>query len=172
MSAPPAGPAGRSILVLTFRWPPQGGGGVQRTLKFVKYLSRLGWAPVVHTVSNPFTDLWDPGLGDEVPPGVPVYRTPTVEIESIESGISRLGKRVRVLLRGKAKAKSPSRDAAAGAAKADVAARPVPAGSAAGSAVVGEREARLARGGRFAKLQDFAWARLLVPDPQVVWLPG
>ncbi|MFM7736716.1 MAG: glycosyltransferase, partial [Alphaproteobacteria bacterium] len=28
------------------------------------------------------------------------------------------------------------------------------------------------RGGRFAKLQDFAWARLLVPDPQVVWLPG
>lgn len=176
MSAPPAGPAGRSILVLTFRWPPQGGGGVQRTLKFAKYLSRLGWSPVVHTVSNPFTDLWDPGLGKEVPPGLPVYRTPTVEIESIESGISLLGKRAIALLRGKS-TRSPeggkTREAPPGRAAAATPARGATAGATGGMpAVVGEREARLARGGRLARIQDFVWARLLVPDPQVVWLPG
>jgi len=168
VSEPPAGPAGRSILVLTFRWPPQGGGGVQRTLKFVKYLSRLGWDPVVHTVSNPFTDLWDPGLGDEVPPGVAVYRTPTVEVEAIETGLSRLGGRVRGLLRG-----ARGRGGAAERRREDAKPARTPTTTApAAGAVVGEREARLARGGRLARLQDLAWGRLLVPDPQIVWLPG
>ena len=168
MSAPPAGPAGRSILVLTFRWPPQGGGGVQRTLKFVKYLARLGWDPVVHTVSNPFTDLWDPGLGAEVPPSVAVYRTPTVEVEAIEAGISRLGRRARSVLRGR---RGPDASTRSARPRADAA--PSPATTAGPApAVVGEREARLARGGRLARLQDFVWGRLLVPDPQVAWLPA
>ncbi|MBU6281016.1 glycosyltransferase [bacterium] len=174
MSVPPAGPAGRSILVLTFRWPPQGGGGVQRTLKFVKYLARLGWDPVVHTVSNPFTDLWDPGLGGEVPGGVPVYRTPTIEIEAVETGISRLGGRLRGLLRrerararrGPGGAGAPGGSPPATAGSEPKPSAPVP------TKIVGEREARLARGGRMARLQDFVWGRLLVPDPQVAWLPG
>ena len=186
MNPPPASPAGRTVLVLTFRWPPQGGGGVQRTLKFVKYISRLGWSPVVHTVSNPFTDLWDPGLGSEVPPTVAVYRTPTVEFESIESGISRLGGRARALLRGRKSAqKAPSRaPAEAGAAPVASSAGGARVGPtvgdprregptpAAAAIVVGERAARLSRGGRLARVQDFVWSRLLVPDPQVVWLPG
>src|SRR5678815_2823742 len=37
----------RKVLVLAYRFPPQGGGGVQRTLKFVKYLPQQGWLPIV-----------------------------------------------------------------------------------------------------------------------------
>ena len=52
----------RPMLVLAYRFPPQGGGGVQRTLKFVKYLPQHGWLPIVHTVSNPFWPLRDESL--------------------------------------------------------------------------------------------------------------
>lgn len=151
---------------------------MQRTLKFVKYLSRLGWDPVVHTVTNPFTDLWDPGLGQEIPPGVAVYSTPTVEIEAIESGISRLGGRLRGMLRGargsKGRAGETLSRPSEGVTGTGTSTSRAPASKppAASPSIVGEREARLARGGRLARLQDLVWGQLLVPDPQVIWLPG
>ena len=52
----------RKVLVLAYRFPPQGGGGVQRTLKFVKYLPQQGWLPIVQTVGNPYWPLQDPTL--------------------------------------------------------------------------------------------------------------
>jgi glycosyltransferase involved in cell wall biosynthesis len=48
---------------------------VQRTLKFVKYLSCYGWQPVVLTVKNPDSDYFDPTLFDDVPQGTVVRRT-------------------------------------------------------------------------------------------------
>ena len=43
----------RRVLVLAYYFPPVGGAGVQRTLKFVKYLSALGWdAAVISTRSR------------------------------------------------------------------------------------------------------------------------
>jgi glycosyltransferase involved in cell wall biosynthesis len=40
----------RRVLVIAYYFPPMGLSGVQRTLKFVKYLSRFGWHPTVLTV--------------------------------------------------------------------------------------------------------------------------
>jgi glycosyltransferase involved in cell wall biosynthesis len=40
----------RRVLVIAYYFPPMGLSGVQRTLKFVKYLSEFGWHPTVLTV--------------------------------------------------------------------------------------------------------------------------
>ena len=37
----------KNVLVITYYWPPAGGPGVQRTLKFVKYMKEFGWNPIV-----------------------------------------------------------------------------------------------------------------------------
>ena len=41
------------VLVITYYWPPSGGAGVQRWLKFVKYLRDFGWDPIVYVPENP-----------------------------------------------------------------------------------------------------------------------
>ena len=76
--------------VIAYRFPPQGGGGVQRTLKFVKYLPQFGWLPVVHTVRNPYWPVRDDTLLAEVPPEVHVYRTLTVEFERLQGATGSL----------------------------------------------------------------------------------
>src|SRR5262245_64781666 len=90
IGAIPAERASKKVLVLAYRFPPQGGGGVQRTLKFVKYLPASGWQPVVHTVSNPYWALRDPTLLDEVPPSTAIYRTPTFEFERLGHAVGTL----------------------------------------------------------------------------------
>ena len=40
------------VLIVTYYWPPAGGSGVQRWLKFVKYLQNFGIEPVVYTVDD------------------------------------------------------------------------------------------------------------------------
>ena len=42
----------RKVLIITYYWPPAGGGGVQRWVKFAKYLKFFGWEPIIYTVSN------------------------------------------------------------------------------------------------------------------------
>ncbi|WP_457653656.1 glycosyltransferase family 4 protein [Rhodocaloribacter sp.] len=67
----------RRVLVATYYFPPSGGPGVQRPLKFVKYLPAFGWRPVVLTVrpgDASYPDR-DPALEAEVPPGTAVIRT-------------------------------------------------------------------------------------------------
>jgi hypothetical protein len=44
----------RRVLVIAYYWPPAGGSGVQRFLKFVKYLREYGWEPVVYVPKNDF----------------------------------------------------------------------------------------------------------------------
>ncbi len=38
----------KKVLVITYNWPPCGGIGVLRCLKFVKYLKEFGWEPIVY----------------------------------------------------------------------------------------------------------------------------
>jgi glycosyltransferase involved in cell wall biosynthesis len=149
---------GRTVLVLTYRWPPQGGVSVQRVTKFVKYLSRQGWRPVVHTVTNPYAPVKDTGLAREVPSSVPVYRTPTIEWEGIETQLAGLVRR----LRGGG-AKKSAAGAGGGADEAPL--------DDADVATVGrtEREARVKRHGQLGAVGNFVWSRLMVPDPQIVW---
>jgi len=64
----------RRVLIITYYWPPSGGAGVQRWLKFVKYLPAFGWTPVVYTVKNGEYPVLDPSLEKDVPPGTEVIR--------------------------------------------------------------------------------------------------
>ncbi len=65
----------RRLLLFAYFFPPTGGAGVQRVVKFAKYLPEWGWIPTVVTVAS--SDYWmkDPTLGSEVPPGTQVVRT-------------------------------------------------------------------------------------------------
>ncbi len=70
--------ADRHVLVITYYWPPSGGPGVQRPLKFVKYLYRLGWKVTVLTVLNGEYPVLDKHLAEEIPEGVRVVTAPAI----------------------------------------------------------------------------------------------
>ena len=65
--------------MIAYYFPPSGGPGVQRTLKFVKYLPQFGWKPIVLTAKGADYPAYDYTLLDEIPGGVPVYRAKIVE---------------------------------------------------------------------------------------------
>jgi glycosyltransferase involved in cell wall biosynthesis len=67
------------VLVITYYWPPSGGSGVQRWLKFVKYLPSFGWEPYVFTPENPSFDIRDESLLKDVPDEAEVIRFPIWE---------------------------------------------------------------------------------------------
>ncbi|MFN2380395.1 MAG: glycosyltransferase [Bacteroidales bacterium] len=69
--------ASQKILIITYYWPPCGGAGVQRWLKFSKYLPELGWEPYVVTVDPRHASFpaIDKSLEAEVHPSVRVYKT-------------------------------------------------------------------------------------------------
>ncbi|RDI50432.1 glycosyltransferase family 4 protein [Flavobacterium glaciei] len=56
----------KKILIITYYWPPAGGPGVQRWLKFVKYLPDFGVQPVVYIPENPTYPIVDKNLVKEV----------------------------------------------------------------------------------------------------------
>ncbi|NOY78722.1 MAG: glycosyltransferase family 4 protein [Calditrichaeota bacterium] len=66
-------------LIVAYYFPPAGGSGVQRTLKFVKYLPEFGWKPVVLTARNADYPSFDETLLRDVPKDVSVYRSKIVE---------------------------------------------------------------------------------------------
>jgi len=68
------------VLIVTYYWPPSGGAGVQRWLKFSKYLPEFGWEPIILTVdpeyaAYPVTDF---SLNDDLPLSLRVYPTPAI----------------------------------------------------------------------------------------------
>jgi glycosyltransferase involved in cell wall biosynthesis len=65
------------VLIITYYWPPSGGAGVQRWLKFSKYLPKYGWEPVILTVDPEFASYpaLDHSLEKEIPAGIKVHRT-------------------------------------------------------------------------------------------------
>ena len=73
----------KRVLVITYYWPPGGGSGVQRWLKFVKYLPEVGWTPTVVTPEDPEHPVLDPSLEAEVPDEVDVIRRPIREPYSV-----------------------------------------------------------------------------------------
>ena len=67
----------RRVLFIAYHFPPLGGGGVQRSVKFVRHLPALGYTPVVITGSGLALDRWTPSdetLTKEVGESVEVYR--------------------------------------------------------------------------------------------------
>lgn len=69
----------KKILVITYYWPPAGGSGVQRWLKFVKYLTKENFYCIVYTPQNPETPVIDHSLIKDVP---------TTNFELIQSPIT------------------------------------------------------------------------------------
>ncbi|MDR5590405.1 glycosyltransferase family 4 protein [Christiangramia sp. SM2212] len=62
----------KKVLIVTYYWPPAGGPGVQRWLKFVKYLRFYNIEPVVYIPENPSYPIIDPSLKEEVPKGIKI----------------------------------------------------------------------------------------------------
>lgn len=71
----------KKVLILTYYWPPSGGAGVQRVLKFVKYLPGFGIRPYVVTVKEDEASypVIDQSLSADIPPEAVVFRTSTSE---------------------------------------------------------------------------------------------
>ncbi len=69
----------KKVLIITYYWPPGGGAGVQRWLKFVKYLREFGWEPVVYTPENGEMPVIDHSLQKDVPVGLTVIKQPIWE---------------------------------------------------------------------------------------------
>lgn len=70
----------RPVLLVSYYFPPSGGPGVQRVLKFTRYLPEFGFRPIVLTVPEDAEfPVLDPSLLRDVPPEAVVVRSPIVE---------------------------------------------------------------------------------------------
>ncbi|TNJ46498.1 glycosyltransferase family 4 protein [Tamlana fucoidanivorans] len=69
----------KKVLIITYYWPPAGGPGVQRWLKFVKYLPDFGIEPIVFIPENPNYPLQDTSLNQDVPTEVKIIKQPINE---------------------------------------------------------------------------------------------
>ena len=69
----------KKILIITYYWPPAGGPGVQRWLKFVKYLPEYGFEPIVYCPENANYPLIDESLLEEVSNDTTILKLPISE---------------------------------------------------------------------------------------------
>lgn len=69
----------KKVLIITYHWPPMGGGGVQRWLKMSKYLREYGWDPIIFTVSGAEISTYDESLINEIPENIETIRVPIWE---------------------------------------------------------------------------------------------
>ena len=65
----------KRVLIITYYWPPSGGSGVQRWVKFAKYLPKEGWQPVIYTPENPELTTIDKTLAAEIPLEAEIVKT-------------------------------------------------------------------------------------------------
>jgi glycosyltransferase involved in cell wall biosynthesis len=82
----------KKVLMIAYEFPPIGGVGIIRTLKFSKYLSKFGWSPHVLTVKNRDRIDTSPGY-DSIPENVQAYRSYNIlnNLSLVEAGFRRLG---------------------------------------------------------------------------------
>jgi len=69
----------QKVLIITYYWPPAGGPGVQRWLKFVKYLRDFEVEPVVYVPENPHYPIIDKSFEAEIPSGITIVKQPIKE---------------------------------------------------------------------------------------------
>ena len=69
----------KKVLIITYYWPPSGGPGVQRWLKFAKYLPEFGYEPIIYTPQNPEAPAIDESLLKDIPEGIEVLKQPIWE---------------------------------------------------------------------------------------------
>ena len=64
----------KKVLIITYYWPPAGGPGVQRWLKFTKYLPEFGVEPHVYIPENPSYPILDESLVQDIHPEIKIVR--------------------------------------------------------------------------------------------------
>jgi glycosyltransferase involved in cell wall biosynthesis len=141
----------RRALIVTYYFPPSGGIGYERTLKYATYLPESGWEPVVLTVRDAGYGLRDPESIRRIPRGLAVVRTRSAEPAKLRRW---LGGLLRALLRPFGR--GGRRDAA-------------PTASAAAAVPSSPSSARAPR--LLGGIWQAAIAFLLFPDEQVGWIP-
>ena len=67
------------VLIISYYWPPSGGPGVQRWLKFVKYLPEFEIHPVIYIPKNPRYPITDSSLNQEIPENITIYKNKIFE---------------------------------------------------------------------------------------------
>lgn len=67
------------VLIISYYWPPAGGPGVQRWLKFAKYLPDYGIHPIVYIPENPSYSMTDASLLEEIPKNITILKQPINE---------------------------------------------------------------------------------------------
>ena len=133
----------RKVLMIAYFFPPMGGSGVQRTLKFAKHLPEFGWQPIILTVSNPPSTEADYSMLEELPDDLPVYRTPDVHFPHL---LRRMARRVGIISQN---GRHPVKAGSTGL-------KPSPP---------------VAKSALRTTLSRFADTWLLIPDQFIYWLP-
>ena len=107
----------KRLLIITYYWPPTGGSGVQRWVKFSKYLPQFGWQPVIYTPENPEQLAVDESLLSDIPDCAEVIKThisepyeiyrrltgskgKAQEVNPLNAQKKSLGKKISLWLRG------------------------------------------------------------------------
>ncbi len=88
----------RKVFIVSYYWPPAGGQGVQRWLKFATYLPSLGFDVTVIIPENPDYPVIDKSLEKEIPQEVEIIKVPIAEPSRWASKLSR--KRTKNLQQG------------------------------------------------------------------------
>ncbi len=79
----------KKVLIICYYWPPAGGPGVQRWLKFVKYLPEFGVEPIVYCPENPSYPILDESLVGQIPKSITVLKQPIKEPYAIANLFSK-----------------------------------------------------------------------------------
>lgn len=137
----------KKVLVIAYFFPPLGGSGVQRVLKFVKYLPAYGIEPIVSTVKKGHNFAYDESLLEEVPSSVKIYRSSSLETLWLRAILEKIAGRGK----GKATVAKAGQAEPGNTAKAEVK----------------EGPARNLKEKVFTLINDY----LFVPDSKVRWLP-
>jgi len=82
----------KKVLIVTYYWFPSGGAGVQRWLKFTKYLRDFGWEPIIYTPENPEFPSIDKSFEKDLPEGLTVIKTPIWEPYNVYRKLTSKGK--------------------------------------------------------------------------------
>lgn len=85
----------KKLLIVTYYWPPAGGPGVQRWLKFAKYLPQFGFKPIIYTPENPSYPLLDESLLKEVPENLEIVRTKIWEPYQLAEKLNKSNKKFK-----------------------------------------------------------------------------
>jgi glycosyltransferase involved in cell wall biosynthesis len=134
----------KTVLIITYVFPPTVVVGAHRSLKYCKYLGRYGWKPIVLTATPASANVSDESLLSQLPTDVSIHRTWDLDPERWEAKLAeRKSRRSRPATTGSSSGEGPTR----------------------GSATAG-------RTGLANRLKGFVKTLFKdTPDPHVLWVP-